>query len=48
MIVGEKKEGWINIYPDNSTSESIYETKEEAIKDDCAFCIATIKIEWEE
>ena len=53
MMVGEKKEGWINIYKgDLSTYSSnyIYDTKEAAADgsntDKCY--ITTIKIEWEE
>lgn len=48
MMVGEKKEGWINIYPDNIASTCIYKTKEDAVECVSASCIATIKIEWED
>lgn len=41
-----KREGWINIYPNNHTSNTIYRTEEEAGKS--SLKIATIKIEWEE
>lgn len=42
-----KREGWINIYRDDRTGETIYETKEDAEKNS-TFKIATVKIEWEE
>lgn len=42
-----EREGWINIYKDNYTSE-IHESKEEAISAARKTVIATIKIEWEE
>lgn len=42
-----KREGWINIYKDNYTSE-IHESKEEAISAARKTVIATIKIEWRE
>lgn len=42
-----KREGWLNIYPDNSTGENIYETKDIAEKSS-RNKIDTIKIEWEE
>jgi len=41
-----KREGWINIYPNNCTSNRIYRTEEDAGKS--SLKIATIKIEWEE
>lgn len=45
MMLPEKKEGWVNVY-----KESIYNTKEEAIKATCdgATYIDTIKFSWEE
>jgi len=42
-----KREGWINIYRDGFTGETIYETKEDA-ENSSTFKIATIKIKWEE
>ena len=42
-----KREGWINIYRDNRTGETIYKTKEDA-ENSSTFKIATIEIEWEE
>ncbi len=42
-----KREGWINIYRDNRTGETIYKTKEDA-EGSSIFKITTIKIEWEE
>lgn len=41
-----KREGWINIYPNNCTGNSIYRTEEDAGKS--SLKIATVKIEWEE
>ena len=43
----EKKEGWINIYPDSSIG-GIYTSEEEARNAASPSCISTIKIEWEE
>ncbi len=42
-----KREGWINIYRDDRTGETIYKTKEDA-EGSSTFKIATVKIEWEE
>lgn len=42
-----QKSGWINIYPDKSTSD-IYSTKEASIREAMCNCIDTIQIEWEE
>lgn len=42
-----KKEGWINIYP-NRCSSSMYNTEKEALEARGYYCVATIKIEWEE
>ncbi len=42
-----KREGWINIYRDDRTGETIYKTKDDA-EGSSIFKIATIKIEWEE
>ncbi len=41
-----KREGWINIYPNNHTGIIIYPTEEDAGKS--SLKIATVKIEWEE
>lgn len=43
----ERKEGWINIYPDSSVG-GIYTSEEEARNAASPSCISTIKIEWEE
>ena len=44
-----KREGWINIYKDNSSGNKIYDTKEEATKySNISGYLTTIKIEWEE
>ena len=46
-----KREGWINIYRgfySKSCDSSIFDSKQEAIKNRGAACIATVKIEWEE
>ena len=43
----ERKEGWINIYPDSSIG-GIYTSEEEARNAASPSCISTIKIEWEE
>lgn len=56
MMFSEKKEGWINIYPNStkaeiyldSTGGNIYPTKELAECYSSPDCIATIKVEWEE
>jgi hypothetical protein len=42
-----QREGWINIYRDDRTGETIYETKEDA-ENSSIFKVATVKIEWEE
>lgn len=42
-----EREGWINIYRDDRTGETIYKTKEDA-EGSSTFKIATVKIEWEE
>lgn len=49
FVASVKKEGWINIYENGSTSKAIYPCKEDAL--DChdpVGYITTIKIEWEE
>lgn len=48
-----KKSGWVNLYKMNSIispGPRVYDTKEEAesAAGDKSYCIATIKIEWEE
>ena len=43
----ERKEGWVNIYPDSSIG-GIYTSEEEARNAASPSCISTIKIEWEE
>lgn len=56
MMLPEKKEGWINIYPkSNSTNKrlaetgtDVYPTKESAVNNALHDCVATIPIEWEE
>lgn len=51
MMVGEKKEGWINIYS-NRTRSYIFDTKEKAIANIANMhsdkVVDTIKITWEE
>lgn len=49
FVASVKKEGWINIYDNGSTSKAIYPCKKDAL--DChdpVGYITTIKIEWEE
>ena len=51
FMVGEHKEGWINIYNINSEPSlgyGIYSTREEAQFVAAPNVVATIKIEWEE
>lgn len=53
MMLSEKKEGWVNVYKEDdsyTTSEEIYESKEEAIKSNPyeEAYLTTVKIEWEE
>lgn len=43
-----KHEGWINIYPNKSTSSQIYHTEEAAKSCANDEVITTVKIEWEE
>lgn len=45
MMLPEKKEGWINVYENRC-----YNTKEEALenRDPYAYCMATVKVSWEE
>lgn len=54
-MVGEKKEGWMNIYKrmDQVMNSSIYETKGEAMykiirENEYPTYITTVKVEWEE
>ena len=47
MMASEKKEGWINIYPDHTRSCEIFDTEEEAKKYKYGIG-TTIKITWEE
>jgi hypothetical protein len=42
-----KREGWVNIYPDRSTSSFVYEFQADALAKRSSLG-ATIKIEWEE
>ena len=47
MMLVEKKEGWVNIFPNNHLYDHIFPTKEEALKyTDRA--LDTVKITWEE
>ena len=46
VFAPEKKEGWINIYPDSSIG-GIYTSEEEA-KREAHNTLTTVKIEWEE
>lgn len=52
MMVGDKYEGWVNIYRDEQgleyTGNDVYKTKEDAMDAAEIGCVATIKIEWEE
>lgn len=52
MMLPEKKEGWINIYPyskgNKNIGSSIFNSKEEALENAVPNLIDTIKIEWEE
>ena len=48
MILPEKKEGWVNLYPCDYMGQKRYSTKEEALKKALSDVIATVKIEWEE
>ena len=47
FFASEKHEGWINIYS-TLTTGAIYDSEEEARKMANPYCIATIKIEWED
>lgn len=42
------REGWINIYPNNKTSQIVYATEERAVTSAASDRITTIKIEWAE
>ena len=48
MMLPEKKEGWVNVYPDDRMGEKRYSTKEEALRYSRSNVIDTVKIEWEE
>ena len=48
MMLPEKKEGWVNLYPCDCMGQKRYSTKEEALKNAVSDVIATVKIEWEE
>ena len=48
MMLPEKKEGWVNVYPDDRMGEKRYSTKEEASCYSRSNVIDTVKIEWEE
>lgn len=55
LMVGEKKEGWMNIYKrmDQVMNSSIYETKGEAMykiirENEYPTYITTVRVEWEE
>lgn len=48
MMLPEKKEGWINVYPNDCMGEKRYSTKEEALRYSRSNVIDTVKIEWEE
>lgn len=47
MMLVEKKEGWVNIFPNNYLYDHIYPTKEEALKY-ADRTLDTVKITWEE
>ena len=48
MMLPEKKEAWVNLYPCDCMGQKRYPTKEEALKNAVSDVIATVKIEWEE
>ena len=48
MMLSEKKESWVNLYPCDCMGQKRYPTKEEALKNAVSDVIATVKIEWEE
>ena len=56
MMLPEKKEGWVNVYNSLGVitfSHNPYDTKEEALEElksasGRAYCVDTIKINWEE
>ena len=48
MMLLEKKEAWVNLYPCDCMGQKRYPTKEEALKNAVSDVIATVKIEWEE
>lgn len=52
VMAPTKKVGWINIYEDicdiRRCDSSIWDTKEDALLHKEKYCVATIKVEWEE
>ena len=48
MMLPEKKEAWVNLYPCDCMGRKRYPTKEEALKNAVSDVIATVKIEYEE
>ena len=48
MMIPEKKEGWVNVYPADCMDQKRYSTKEEALSQANSDVIDTVKIKWEE
>lgn len=48
LFMESRREGWINIYPNNISGEKIYKTEESAKNNTGRTLLATVKIEWEE
>lgn len=48
FMAGNKKEGWVNIYPDQKLGDMIYPTETQADGAKGQERIACVKIEWEE
>ena len=48
FIATEKREGWVNIYPDSVIGHELHKSEEDAKKLADSDVIATVKIEWEE
>lgn len=48
MMLPEKKEGWVNVYPADCVGQKRYPTKEEALSHATSDVIDTVKIVWEE
>ena len=48
MMLPEKKEGWVNVYPADCMGQKRYSTKEEALNHATSDVVDTVKISWEE